>query len=120
MVLGAIASATAPAATLRVVKQYKAKGPLTDILLPVVALDDAVGLMIFAILFGIAKALISGKVDILSVVVEPILEVALAPPRSYYGSCLHVRRKIFPFEFKENGTFRYLRNAYGGTFHDKV
>ena len=78
LVLGAIASATAPAATLMVVKQYKAKGPLTDMLLPVVALDDAVGLMIFAILFGIAKALISGKVDILSVVVEPILEVVLS------------------------------------------
>ena len=42
LVLGAIASATAPAATLMVVKQYKAKGPVTDILLPVVALDDAV------------------------------------------------------------------------------
>jgi len=78
LVLGAIASATAPAATLMVVKQYKAKGPLTDILLPIVALDDAVGLMIFAVLFGVAKALISGRVDILSVIVEPILEVVLS------------------------------------------
>ena len=60
IILGAIASATAPAATLMVVKQYKAKGPLTDILLPVVALDDAVGLVLFAISFGVAKALISG------------------------------------------------------------
>ena len=41
--LGAIAAATAPAATLMVVRQYKAKGPVTDLLLPVVALDDAVG-----------------------------------------------------------------------------
>lgn len=78
LVLAAIASATAPAATLMVVKQYKAKGPLTDILLPVVALDDAVGLMIFAILFGVAKALMSGRVDVLSVIVEPLLEVVLS------------------------------------------
>ncbi len=76
--LGAIASATAPAATLMVVKQYKAKGPLTDILLPIVALDDAVGLVLFAISFGIAKALISGSVDVLSIIVEPLLEVVLS------------------------------------------
>ena len=78
IILGAVASATAPAATLMVVRQYKAKGPLTDILLPIVALDDAVGLIVFAISFGIAKALISGRVDMLSVVVEPILEVVLS------------------------------------------
>ncbi len=78
IVLGAIASATAPAATLMVVRQYKAKGPLTDILLPIVALDDAVGLVLFAISFGVAKALMSGKIDIVSVIVEPILEVVLS------------------------------------------
>lgn len=78
IVLGAVASATAPAATLMVVKQYKAKGPLTDILLPIVALDDAVGLMLFAVSFGVAKALIHGQVDIISVVLEPILEVVLS------------------------------------------
>jgi len=78
IVLGAIASATAPAATLMVVKQYKAKGPLTDILLPVVALDDAVGLVLFAISFGIAKALGAGNVDVISVLIEPILEVVLS------------------------------------------
>ncbi len=78
IVLGAVASATAPAATLMVVRQYKAKGPLTDILLPIVALDDAVGLVLFAVSFGIAKALISGSVDIVSVIVEPILEVILS------------------------------------------
>ncbi len=76
--LGAIASATAPAATLMVVKQYKAKGPLTDILLPIVALDDAVGLVLFAVSFGIAKALTSGRVDLVSVIVEPLLEVVLS------------------------------------------
>lgn len=78
IVLGAIASATAPAATLMVVKQYKAKGPLTDILLPVVALDDAVGLVLFAISFGVAKALKSGVIDVVTVVVEPLLEVFLS------------------------------------------
>ncbi len=78
IVLGAVASATAPAATLMVVRQYKAKGPLTDILLPIVALDDAVGLMLFAASFGVAKALLSGRVDVISVIVEPILEIVLS------------------------------------------
>ena len=75
IILGAIATATAPAATLMVVKQYKAKGPLTNILLPVVALDDAVGLVVFAISFGVAKALETGDVDIISMVVNPVVEV---------------------------------------------
>ena len=78
IVLGAVASATAPAATLMVVRQYKARGPLTDLLLPIVALDDAVGLVLFAISFGVAKALMSGAVDVLSVVLEPVLEVVLS------------------------------------------
>ncbi|MBQ8374728.1 MAG: cation:proton antiporter [Clostridia bacterium] len=76
--LGAIAAATAPAATLMVVKQYKAKGPLTDILLPVVALDDAVGLVLFAISFGVAKALGAGSVDAVSIIVNPLLEIVLS------------------------------------------
>lgn len=78
IVLGAVATATAPAATLMVVKQYKAKGPVTDILLPVVALDDAVGLMVFAVSFGVAKSISTGAIDILSVIVEPVLEVVLS------------------------------------------
>lgn len=76
--LGAVATATAPAATLMVVKQYKAKGPLTSLLLPIVALDDAVGLIVFAISFGIAKALIVGSVDVISIIIEPLLEVVLS------------------------------------------
>ncbi|MBE6678858.1 MAG: sodium:proton antiporter [Ruminococcaceae bacterium] len=88
IVLGAIASATAPAATLMVVRQYKAKGKLTDILLPIVALDDAVGLMLFAISFGIAKASISGKVDVTSLLVEPILEVVLSLLLGLVMGCL--------------------------------
>lgn len=73
--LGAIATATAPAATLMVVNQYKAKGPLTDILLPVVALDDAVGLIVFAISFGAARAMKSGAFSLLAVLVNPMLEI---------------------------------------------
>lgn len=75
IILGSIAAATAPAATLMVVKQYKAKGPVTDTLLPVVALDDAVGLVLFAVSFGVGKALLVGHVDVLSIVVEPLIEV---------------------------------------------
>ena len=75
IILGAVASATAPAATLMVVRQYKAKGPVTDTLLPVVAIDDAVGLVLFAISFGIAKALLDGGVGIVSILVEPIIEI---------------------------------------------
>ena len=73
--LGAIASATAPAATLMVVRQYKAKGELTSLLLPIVALDDAVGLVLFAVSFGIARALSSGVVDIYSILVNPMVEI---------------------------------------------
>lgn len=78
LVLGAVATATAPAATLMVVKQYKAKGAVTDILLPVVALDDAVGLVVFAVSFGVAKSISTGTVDVLSVILEPLLEVILS------------------------------------------
>ncbi len=76
--LGAIASATAPAATLMVVRQYKADGPLTRLLLLVVAIDDAVGLLLFSASFGIATALERGGVSLLSVMVEPILEIVLS------------------------------------------
>lgn len=78
IILGAVAAATAPAATLMVVRQYKSKGPLTDILLPIVALDDAVGLVLFAASFGVAKAMISGHVDLISVILEPVLEIVLS------------------------------------------
>ena len=76
--LAAIATATAPAATLMVVRQYKAKGELTSLLLPIVALDDAVGLIVFAVSFGIAKAMLSGAISIVSILVEPLLEIVLS------------------------------------------
>ena len=78
ILLGAIATATAPAATLMVVNQYKARGALTNMLLPVVALDDAVGLIVFAISSGIAKALDSGAVSVVSILVNPVLEIVLS------------------------------------------
>ena len=75
LILGAIATATAPAATLMVINQYKAKGPLTDILLPIVALDDAVGLIVFAVSKGVAKAFVSGSLSLISVLVNPMIEI---------------------------------------------
>ena len=76
--LGAIAAATAPAATLMVVKQYKADGPLTHLLLMVVAIDDAVGLVLFSGSYGVANALEQGHMDPLSVIVEPLMEIVLS------------------------------------------
>lgn len=75
IVLGAVAAATAPATTMMVVQQYKAKGALTSLLLPIVALDDAVGLIVFAVSYGVAGALGSGHVDLISVLVNPLLEI---------------------------------------------
>ena len=75
LILGAIATATAPAATLMVVRQYKAKGELTSLLLPIVALDDAVGLIVFAVSFGVAKSLMAGNIDMISIVVNPLVEI---------------------------------------------
>ena len=78
IVLASVATATAPAATLMVVKQYKAKGPVTDVLLPVVALDDAVGLIVFAISFGIARSMGAAGVSPLAIILEPLLEILLS------------------------------------------
>lgn len=78
ILLGAIATATAPAATLMVVRQYKAKGPLTDILLPIVALDDAIALAVFAISSGIAKGIMQGSPDVMSILVAPLAEIVFS------------------------------------------
>ena len=75
LILGAIATATAPAATLMVINQYKAKGPLTNILMPIVALDDAVGLIVFAVSCGIARALGSGAISLISLLINPLIEI---------------------------------------------
>lgn len=76
--LGAIAAATAPAATLMVVRQYKADGPLTKLLLLVVAIDDAVGLVLFSASFGIAKAMEQGSASVANIVLEPVIEIVLS------------------------------------------
>ncbi len=99
--LGAIASATAPAATLMVVRQYKAKGPLTSLLLPIVALDDAVGLVIFSVSFGIARALQTGSPDFVSIIVEPLIEIVaslilgtlMSLALTYFEKFFHSRSK---------------------------
>ena len=78
LTLSAIASATAPAATLMVIKQYRAHGPLVDTLLPVVALDDAAALILFAILFQIATALAGGTISVYTILVKPLLEIMIS------------------------------------------
>ncbi len=113
--LGAVATATAPAATLMVVKQYKAEGPLTKMLLPVVALDDVVGLVVFAVSFGIAKALSSGSVDLISVIVNPIVEVVCSLLLgALLGFLFHYSEKFFHSNSKRMGisiTFVFLAVA---------
>lgn len=76
LTLAAIAAATAPAATLMVVRQYKAKGPVTSTLLPVVAMDDAVCLMAYAICSAIARTLVAGQgMTLWSMFLQPVLEI---------------------------------------------
>ncbi len=97
--LGAVAAATAPAATLMVVRQYKAKGKLTDLLLPIVAIDDAVGLIIFAVSFGIAKAIDHGQFSITAIVVEPLIEIVCSLA---LGAVMGVLFTIFEKFFSSN------------------
>ena len=75
LLLGAIALATAPAATLMVVRQYKADGPVTRMLLPVVAMDDALGLMVFSISASVAEGMMGGEMTVQSRVLSPLIEI---------------------------------------------
>ncbi len=75
LLLGAIALATAPAATLMVVRQYKANGPVTQMLLPVVAMDDALGLMVFSISASVAQAMLGGAITVSSMILSPLIEI---------------------------------------------
>lgn len=96
LTLGSIAAATAPAATLMVVKQYKAEGPMTKLLLMVVAIDDAVGLVLFSISFGVATALETGAISFIGVVLEPLLEIILSSLLGVVGGCsLNALEKYF-------------------------
>ncbi|MBQ1771637.1 MAG: cation:proton antiporter [Clostridia bacterium] len=79
LTLGAIAAATAPAATLMVVRQYHAKGPVTSTLLPVVAMDDAIGLVLFSVSLSVSQALSgSGGLTVRSMLLEPLAEIVLS------------------------------------------
>ncbi|HOT32518.1 MAG TPA: cation:proton antiporter [Petrotogaceae bacterium] len=79
LMLGAISCATAPAATLMVIRQYKASGPLVDVLLPVVALDDVVGIMAFGVASTVAKAILNNaKPDVFSMFLKPLWEIIAA------------------------------------------
>ncbi len=103
--LGAIATATAPAATLMVVQQYKAKGKITELLLPVVALDDAVGLIIFAVSFGIAKLIASGEYNLVAIFLEPLLEIVVSLAiGAIAGSILTFSEKFFKSRSKRMST----------------
>ena len=96
LTLGSIAAATAPAATLMVVKQYKAEGPMTKLLLMVVAIDDAVGLVLFSISFGVATALETGAISFIGVILEPLLEIILSCLLGVVGGCsLNALEKYF-------------------------
>lgn len=97
--LGAVAAATAPAATLMVVRQYKAKGKLTDLLLPIVAIDDAVGLIVFAVSFGIAKAVEHGEFSMKAIILEPVIEIVCSLA---LGTIMGVLFSIFERFFSSN------------------
>ena len=75
LLLGAIGLATAPAATLMVVRQYKANGPVTQMLLPVVAMDDALGLMVFSISASVAQGMLGGEITLQSMLLSPLVEI---------------------------------------------
>ena len=79
LTLGAIATATAPAATLMVVRQYRAQGTMTNTLLSVVAMDDAIGLAAFAISLAMAQSLTSGAAPtVQNMLISPLLEIGLS------------------------------------------
>lgn len=81
LILGAIATATAPAPIVAVVKNYRTKGPVTDVLLPLVALDDAIGIMLFATMLSLGTTLlgVSGEaLSVLHIIWEPVKEIVLS------------------------------------------
>ncbi|MCI2068604.1 MAG: cation:proton antiporter [Bacilli bacterium] len=78
LTLSAIASATAPAATVLVIRQYHAHGKVVDTLLPVVALDDAIALLLYSVLFSLGKALSGGTVDVYTLLVIPLMEIFIS------------------------------------------
>lgn len=78
LILGAIATATAPGPIIAVVKSYRTKGPLTDTLLPLVAMDDVIGIILFAIMLSLGTAFLSGPVSVAHMVLEPLKEIGFS------------------------------------------
>lgn len=78
ILLGAIASATAPAQTIMVINQYKAKGPVTSMLLTVVALDDAVALIAFGFAATIVRVMVNHTAFSVISILQPLYEVGLS------------------------------------------
>ncbi len=79
LTLGAIATATAPASIMMIVKRYESKGELTDTLIPVTGLDDATGIIVFGLCLSIATSLsIGAKISIDAAVIEPLLEIFMS------------------------------------------
>ena len=129
LTLGAIASATAPAATLMVIKQYNAKGPLVNTLLPVVALDDAAALILFAILFQVATHLSNGgEFSIYAMLFKPIIEILISLAiGAALGGLISLINKIFKSRnnklvlciftvFAAVGLYYLFKQPYMGSF----
>ena len=76
LVLGAIATATAPAPIMLLTRKFRAEGPLTDTLLPLVGMDDAVGIVLFGVLLSIANALnLGGRLSVIEMLDGPVFEL---------------------------------------------
>ena len=80
LIFGAIDPASAPAGTVAVIKEYKAKGSLTQTLYAVVGFDDGLGIIIFGFASAIARHLLSpsGEGGVLALVTEPLLEIIIS------------------------------------------
>lgn len=107
IILGAVASATAPAATVMVLKECKAKGPLTSTLLGVVAIDDAICLMIFAVASSIAKVMVNHEsFNVYNILILPIKEIGLSLlVGAIFGIILSILIKRAARSKQENLTF---------------
>lgn len=80
LILGAIAAATAPAPIMMLINKYRTKGKLTNTIVPIVGLDDAVGVILFGVLLSISVSMVSNNTSIewLTIIEEPLLEILLS------------------------------------------
>jgi Kef-type K+ transport system membrane component KefB len=122
ILLGAIAAATAPAATVMIIRQYRAKGPVTDMLMSVVAIDDSIALIGFSIAAAIAKVITTSKPGaIFQAMGQSILEMIWAV---IIGAILGILFKVFCLFFKKEGNrliiavgIIFTTSALAVTFH---